>query len=133
MKDENLEIEKAVTIIKELTEKAENNVGLKKLHALISQKGYESGALKASVFPDVPSALENWSKSRKIAIYSSGDVLGQKLLFKNTTEGDLTPNIHKYFDETIGPKNEKGSYEKIVKELGVKSEEVIFITDRIDG
>lgn len=86
-----------------------------------------------SVFPDVPSAMENWSKTRKIAIYSNGDVVGQKMLFSNTTEGDLTPYIQKYFDETVGSKIEKESYEKLVKELEIKPDEMIFITDRVDG
>lgn len=78
-------------------------------------------------------ALKTWSKLRKIAIFSSGNALGQKLHFTHTTEGDLSSYIQKYFDETVGSKTESSSYEKIAKELDVKPEEVIFITDRIDG
>lgn len=44
--NDDLEIEKCVALIKELTEKEDKNLGLRKLHSLISQKGYESGELK---------------------------------------------------------------------------------------
>lgn len=44
---DDLDIQKCVAVIKELTEKDDKNLGLRKLHSLISQKGYESGELKA--------------------------------------------------------------------------------------
>lgn len=84
-------------------------------------------------FPDVPVALESWSKLRKVAIYSNGNVLGQQCVFTHSADGDFSSHIHRYFDETIGGKTETGSYEKISNELNVKPEEIVFITDLIDG
>lgn len=86
-----------------------------------------------SVYPDVPSAFEKWIKSCKIGIYSTGSVESQKLLFAHTTKGDLSPHITYYFDQNIGIKTEKASYENIIKEMSVTAEKVLFVSDNIDG
>nr|CAH7718979.1 unnamed protein product [Callosobruchus chinensis] len=129
LKDDTLDAEGAFKLLKELTEKNDNNEGLKTLQGLIFKKGYESGDLKGHVFADVPAALESWSKSRKVAVYSTGSVESQKQLFSHSEEGDLSKHISKYFDQAIGSKTESNSYEKVAKELEVKTEEVLFITD----
>ncbi|CAG9860759.1 unnamed protein product [Phyllotreta striolata] len=132
LKDDTLDQEAAVALVKELTEKNSDNKGLKTLQGLIYKKGYESGELKADVFPDVPATLESWSKSRKVAIYSTGSTESQKLLFSHTTEGDLSGHIAQYFDQNVGPKTESGSYEKISKELDVKAQDIVFVTDSVE-
>nr|XP_023016910.1 enolase-phosphatase E1-like [Leptinotarsa decemlineata] len=131
LKNDAVDIEETVRIIKELTEKNSDNKGLKTLQGLISKKGYESGNLKSHVFSDVPACLKSWSESRKVAIYSTGSVEAQKLLFAHTSKGDLSNYISKYFDQSVGNKTESASYEKIAKELGVKPEEIVFITDNV--
>ncbi|CAG9834521.1 unnamed protein product [Diabrotica balteata] len=129
---DDLDQEAAIPLIKELTEKNSDNEGLKKVQGLIYKKGYKSGELKAHVFPDVAPALESWAKSRKIAIYSTGSLESQQLLFTHTTEGDVSAHISKYFDQSSGSKTESASYETISKELEVKPEEILFITDSVD-
>ena len=65
---------------------------MKQLQGLIWQDGYAAGDLKGSVFADVPRAFERWVKQgRKVYIYSSGSIRAQKLLFGQTTQGDLLP------------------------------------------
>jgi len=103
---------------------------LKSIQGKIWQVGYESGELKSEIFPDVPPALERWTAAGKIiAIYSSGSVLAQKLLFKYTDHGDLTPYISAYFDTTSGGKRESESYRKIASELSLPPEEILFVSD----
>jgi len=103
---------------------------LKSIQGKIWQAGYESGELKSEIFPDVPPALERWTAAGKIiAIYSSGSVLAQKLLFKYTDHGDLTPYISAYFDTTSGGKRESESYRKIASELNLPPEEILFVSD----
>ena len=103
---------------------------LKSIQGKIWQVGYESGELKSEIFPDVPPALERWTAAGKIiAIYSSGSVLAQKLLFKYTDHGDLTPYISAYFDTTSGGKRESESYRKIASELNLPPEEILFVSD----
>lgn len=86
-----------------------------------------------SVFSDVSVALEKWSKSHQIAVYSTGSVDAQKLLFANTINGDLTAHISNYYDQKVGSKTESESYKKVAENLGFKPEEVVFITDDIKG
>ena len=64
-----------------------------------------------------------------LAIYSSGSIKAQKLLFSHSTSGDLTPFLSNYFDTTIGHKREVESYYKIREELGVEGGEILFLSD----
>lgn len=103
---------------------------LKSIQGNIWKTGYESGELQSIVFDDVPTAFERWTNDGKIiAIYSSGSVLAQRLLFRYTNHGDLTPHISQYFDTTTGGKREPGSYERIAEALGVEPHEIVFVSD----
>lgn len=55
------------------------------------------------------------------------------MLFQNSEHGDLTSKISGYFDTTIGAKQEKQSYENIVKEVGCEPVDILFLTDVING
>ncbi|HEX8369724.1 MAG TPA: acireductone synthase [Pyrinomonadaceae bacterium] len=106
---------------------------LKSLQGKIWQQGYEAGELVSPVFDDVPAAFERWKNQGKtIAIYSSGSVLAQKLLFKYTNHGDLTPFISAYFDTRVGHKREAESYRKIASTLSFPQVEILFISDIIE-
>ena len=104
---------------------------LKSLQGKIWQSGYESGELVSEVYDDVPKAFERWKNQGKtIAIYSSGSVLAQKLLFKYTNHGDLTAFISGYFDTRIGHKREAESYRQIAFTQGFPQvENFLFISD----
>lgn len=116
--------------LKFLIEIDRKSTPLKSLQGKIWQAGYESGELVSIVFEDVPVAFEKWKSSGKtISIYSSGSVLAQKLLFKYTNHGDLTPFISKYFDTTVGHKREAESYRKIAESLSFPPVENFFISD----
>lgn len=87
---------------------------LKSLQGKIWQAGYESGELRGEVYPDVPPALARWKQQgRRIAIFSSGSIQAQQLLFRHSTAGDLTPYLDAYFDTTSGPKTDPASYRSI--------------------
>ncbi len=103
---------------------------LKSLQGKIWEEGYRTGELRGQVFPDVRPAMERWRKQkRNIAIFSSGSVLAQKLLFANTTAGDLTKFIQAYFDTTTGPKTEPESYRLIAEVLDRSPSEILFVSD----
>ncbi len=103
---------------------------LKALQGLIWADGYASGALRAIVYDDVRPAFERWrSGGRAIAIFSSGSVLAQKLLFAHTNAGDLTPFLSAYFDTTTGPKQESASYARIAETMGQRPAELSFVSD----
>ena len=112
-----------------LMDRDRKSTALKSLQGKIWKAGFESGELKGTLFADVPPALERWSKNAKVAIYSSGSVEAQRLLFSHTTVGDLTSMISGYFDTRTGPKMESMSYAAIAAAIGVAPAEILFFSD----
>jgi enolase-phosphatase E1 len=112
-----------------LMDRDRKSTALKSLQGKVWKAGFESGQLKGTLFADVPAAFERWAKNGKVAIYSSGSVEAQELLFRHSTYGDLTPLITSYFDTRIGPKSETGSYSAIASKLDVAPGEVMFFSD----
>lgn len=103
---------------------------LKTLQGLIWEEGYRDGSLKGEVFSDVKPAFQRWSQAGlKLAIYSSGSVFAQRLLFGNSSEGDLTRYISDYFDTEVGAKREAESYRRIAARLGLDRDLLLFATD----
>jgi len=83
-----------------------------------------------SLYDDVVPQFKKWTEEgKKLYIYSSGSVEAQKLLFGNTSEGDVTSMISDYFDTEVGPKVEKDSYTKIAEKIGKPVAEILFFTD----
>ena len=104
--------------------------GLKTLQGLIWERGYRDGLLQGTMFPDVPAAFARWRAAGiTIAIFSSGSVLAQQLLFRSTPSGDLTSHIAAFFDTSVGPKREPDSYRRIAVALGIPIARVLFISD----
>lgn len=55
---------------------------LKNLQGYLWKEGYESGAYSTPLFPDVVPQLKKWKDGGvQLAIYSSGSIFAQKLLF----------------------------------------------------
>ena len=119
------------TYAEQLMDRDSKSPGLKALQGLIWNVGYGSGALYGVVFDDVPAALKRWrSAGIRTAIYSSGSVLAQKLIFRTTKKfGDLTPEISAFFDTAVGPKRDAASYDTIAKQLGVEPRRILFVSD----
>ncbi len=103
---------------------------LKALQGMIWAQGYAEGVLQGHVYDDVPGALRQWAdQGLRLAVYSSGSVAAQRLIFGHTAYGDLTPLFSAYFDTTVGGKREASSYRAIAEQLGVKPAEVLFLSD----
>jgi enolase-phosphatase E1 len=107
------------------------STALKSLQGKIWKAGFENGELKGTLFDDVPEALKRWSTDARVAIYSSGSVEAQKLLFRYSSHGDLTALISGYFDTRTGPKMESASYAAIAAAMRVAQEEVLFFSDSV--
>jgi enolase-phosphatase E1 len=128
--NEDQKEDSVVAYVHWLMDQDRKSTGLKSLQGKIWQAGYEAGELRGEVFSDVPSAFARWrGQNRTICIFSSGSVLAQKLLFSNSTAGDLTPFIWRYFDTTTGPKAEPESYRKIALACALSAEEILFVSD----
>lgn len=105
---------------------------LKKIQGDIWRTGYTHNQLQAHLFEDVRPAMERWrEEGRRIAIYSSGSVAAQKLLFAYSVKGDLSGLIEAYFDTTTGSKKESASYSAIAEALRVEPGQILFLTDNL--
>jgi 2,3-diketo-5-methylthio-1-phosphopentane phosphatase len=112
-----------------LMDRDRKSTSLKSLQGKIWKAGFESGELKGTLFDDVPDAFKRWSANDRVAIYSSGSVEAQKLLFRHSVFGDLTPLIAGHFDTRTGPKTESRSYATIAAAMQVAPSEVRFFSD----
>jgi enolase-phosphatase E1 len=121
--------ERALEYLLWMMDRNRKSTALKSLQGKIWKAGFESGELKGTLFPDVSDAFRRWSAYGKVAIYSSGSVEAQKILFGHTVFGDLRPLIAGYFDTRTGPKMESASYAAIAKAMEVAPGEAVFFSD----
>jgi len=112
-----------------LMDRDRKSTALKSLQGKIWKAGFESGQLKGTLFDDVPGAFARWAANGKVAIYSSGSVEAQRLVFRHSSFGDLTALIASYFDTRIGPKALSASYLSIAKVMKAEPGEVLFFSD----
>jgi enolase-phosphatase E1 len=131
--------------IQHLTATDSKASALKALQGFLWRTGFESGALQAPLFPDVPPALKAWrAAGLTLAIFSSGSVAAQKLFLAYTgVEGagaekrpaeDLNALFAGNFDTVnAGPKGERRSYKTIAEALAVNEKEVLFLSDNVTG
>jgi enolase-phosphatase E1 len=110
------------------------STALKSLQGKIWKAGFEAGALVGTVFPDVPEALARWTsppREARVAIYSSGSVEAQRLLFRHSSAGDLTPFLSGYFDTRVGAKTSAESYRAIAAAVGLAAGDILFVSDLV--
>ena len=105
---------------------------LKELQGLIWEAGYSSGELRAPLYPDVSQAIRRWlDQALVLAVYSSGSVKAQQLLYGHSTSGDLKACFQHWFDTRIGAKQQAASYRAIAETMNVPPCRVLFISDAL--
>ncbi|MFN2348467.1 MAG: acireductone synthase [Thioalkalivibrio sp.] len=103
---------------------------LKALQGLIWEDGYQRGDFQGHVYEDAVEHLRRWKEQGiRLAIYSSGSVHAQQLLFGHTAFGDLNPLFDAYYDTRIGGKRDTASYKAIATDLGVEPRDMLFLSD----
>jgi enolase-phosphatase E1 len=119
------DIPAAARYLEWLMDRDRKSPSLKRIQGDIWKVGFDAGELRGELFPDVAPALARWKASGvDVAIYSSGSVLGQKLIF-----ADLLPMISAFFDTAVGPKRSVESYRRIARELQRPAGQVLFVSD----
>ncbi|MCB9229148.1 MAG: acireductone synthase [Deltaproteobacteria bacterium] len=105
---------------------------LKELQGMIWQHGYQQGDYTAHLYEDV---LPNWNRWKtcgiRLAIYSSGSVMAQQLLFSHTCHGNLSSFISAHYDTRIGNKKEPSSYKSIATSLQTPVKKLYFLSDSV--
>ena len=105
---------------------------LKELQGLIWRNGYANGELRAPLFEDVPAALKRWHQQGLVlAVYSSGSIGAQQLLYQYSDAGDLRGIFDHWFDTTTGPKQAVSSYGAIAEAMGIQPAQVLFVSDAL--
>lgn len=106
------------------------HTALKALQGMVWDAGYRDGDFTAPLYPDVAPALRAWhAAGHPLAVYSSGSVPAQKLLFAHTDAGDLVPLLSAFFDTEVGGKRDAGSYRAIAERLGTAPGAILFLSD----
>lgn len=109
------------------------HTALKALQGMIWEQGYREGAFDAPVYSDVPPALRAWHDAgRLLAVYSSGSVAAQKLLFGHSDGGDLAPLFAGWFDTEVGHKRDPASYREIAARLRLDPADITFLSDVVE-
>jgi len=122
--------EAVVALVRTMMKGDVKATGLKGLQGEMWRAGYDSGELRGHVYPDFKPMMD-WCAAHnvRIAIYSSGSIGAQKLLFGNSDAGDLTPYFCGHFDTTSGPKVQAASYTAIARALGADPHCITFVSD----
>lgn len=103
---------------------------LKTLQGLIWRAGFEDGRLKGHLWPDVAPCLRAWQAGGlRLAVYSSGSVEAQRLLFRHSAAGNLEPLFAGFFDTRMGAKREAASYAAIAAALEEAPGAILFLSD----
>lgn len=128
--DERAPLASAAAYLEWLSDRDRKATPLKALQGMIWEQGFRDGTLVAPVYADVPAALARWrSLGRAVAIFSSGSVQAQRLLFAHTSAGDLSSLLDGYFDTSTGPKREAESYRRIAAALRRAPGALLFVSD----
>ena len=106
------------------------HTALKALQGMIWREGYLAGTLEADIYPDAVAGLRRWhAAGHRLAVYSSGSVPAQQLLFAHTEAGDLSPLFDAWFDTEVGPKRDADSYRLIADSLARSPGDIVFLSD----
>jgi enolase-phosphatase E1 len=103
---------------------------LKEVQGILWKTGYEKGILKGHVYEEVPNVLQDWhQKGITLAVFSSGSIAAQKLIFGYSLYGDLKPYFTYFFDTTTGMKRDSDTYLKIAGKIGFTPGQILFLSD----
>lgn len=119
-----------VRFLQELIDQDRKLPALKELQGLIWDRGYADGELRCPLFDDVAPALRAWRRAGlELAVYSSGSVKAQKLLYRHSNAGDLSGLFSHWFDTTTGAKGDAASYRAIAAAMGLEPRAILFVSD----
>ena len=127
---QEITLSEVIATLKTWIEQDKKETTLKTIQGKIWKENFLSGALKGQIYRDVLGAFEKWQRSGiLIAIFSSGSIEAQQLIFRYSELGDLTKYIAAFFDTTTGPKRESQSYAAIAQKLQSQPADVLFLSD----
>ncbi|KAJ3012544.1 UNVERIFIED_CONTAM: hypothetical protein HDU68_001135 [Siphonaria sp. JEL0065] len=125
-------VDAVATYVKDLIKADKKVAALKNLQGAIWKGAYESGSVKGHVYDDVVPSLNKFKKDGiPVYIYSSGSIAAQKLIFGYSDKGDILHHFKGHYDTSIGFKQERDSYSKIAKDIGLEPSKILFLSDNV--
>jgi len=122
-----------VETLRGMIDQDQKHTALKALQGMIWQQGYGEGEFTAHIYPDAPPQLQAWhAAGHRLAVFSSGSVAAQKLLFGHTEAGDLKSLFCDFFDTEIGHKRVADSYLLIADRLDRSPGDILFLSDIVE-
>ena len=123
-------LEQVVSTLEQWMAEDRKATPLKALQGMLWKAGYERDEYVSHLYPDAVHGLRRWhAAGLTLAVFSSGSVAAQKLLFTHTEYGDMTPLFSHWFDTNIGNKREPGAYQHIASALQLPAAEILFLSD----
>ena len=105
---------------------------LKDLQGKIWAEGYARGELVGPLYEDVPVCLRHWQQQGFVlAVYSSGSIAAQQLIYQHSNHGDLRSLFSHWFDTHTGSKHDPHSYSHIAKIMGCAPQAILFVSDSL--
>ncbi|RZA16575.1 MAG: acireductone synthase [Lysobacteraceae bacterium] len=125
--------EMIVETLQGMIDQDRKHTALKALQGMVWAAGYREGDFTAPLYPDVAPALRRWhAAGHPLAVYSSGSVPAQRLLFSHTDAGDLVPLFRGFFDTEVGHKRDPDAYRLIADHLDRRPGAVLFLSDVVE-
>ena len=113
-----------------LMDRDRKSTALKSLQGRSGRQASSRGELKGTLFADVPAALCRWAARAQVAIYSSGSVEAQQLLFRYSDLWRSDPADRRLLRHTHRPEaGQCASYAAIAAAMNVEPNEVLFFSD----
>lgn len=126
------DVQGVAAYLQDLIDRDVKLTALKDLQGRIWRQGYASGELVAPLYSDVAESLQRWhSEGFVLAVYSSGSVPAQQLLYGHSAAGDLRSLFSHWFDTRVGSKQEQLSYQAIAEQMQSAPEQILFISDSL--
>jgi enolase-phosphatase E1 len=116
--------------LKWLTDRDSKLAPLKAVQGRILEEAFERGAFSTPFFADVAPSLRRFREAGvRLAVYSSGSVAAQRMLFRYGGAGDLSDLFDGWFDTAIGPKRAAESYRRIAEQTALPARALLFVSD----
>jgi enolase-phosphatase E1 len=128
----DLKVGEAEALLQRWMKQSRKASPLKIIQGKIWKEGYEAGAFKAELYPDVAESLKAWKAAGvRLYTFSSSSELAQKL-WLSSAGGDLEGLFEGFFDTRVGQKIEEESYKTIAEELALPPSEILVLSESED-
>lgn len=127
-----LKPEQAEALLLRWTKQGRKPTPLKIIQAMIWQEGYDAGALKGEIYPDVEPSMRAWKAAGlSLFTYSSNTETAQKL-WLGSAGTDVTALFDGFFDTRVGQKVEDEAYKAIARQIGLTPQEILVLSGNED-